>query len=129
DDVLLAHGSQAQFAIPCEMHALRSLWAGLPPVHLMKMDIQGAELEVLTAARDLLATGPVRHVVIGTHSRSIHRGVVRLLRRSGFSVALDDPAPAMQPDGLVVATYGAAPAAPRSWLGRLLRERSMSSRG
>jgi FkbM family methyltransferase len=126
---MLAQGAQGQIVLTVETQTLAELLTRLPPVHLMKMDIQGAELEVLTAARDLLATGPVRHVVIGTHSRSIHRGVVRLLRRSGFSVALDDPAPAMQPDGLVVATYGAAPAAPRSWLGRLLGERSMSSRG
>ncbi|MEM7525670.1 MAG: FkbM family methyltransferase [Pseudomonadota bacterium] len=83
---------------------LDSMLNDLPPIHLLKMDIQGDELRVLAAAAGALASRPIRHIVIGTHGREIHDGVAALLTQAGYRIALDDPAPPMQPDGLVVAT-------------------------
>jgi FkbM family methyltransferase len=96
-----------------EMRPLSAILETIPPVHLMKMDIEGAELDVLKAARSVLASGRIRHMLIGTHSRAIHRGVVRLLARTGYEVVLDDPSPPMQPDGLVVGSYLEEPDASR----------------
>ncbi|MEP7301525.1 MAG: FkbM family methyltransferase [Caldimonas sp.] len=85
---------------------LSALLAGLPTVHLMKMDIQGAELEVLAAARAELAAGRVRQALVGTHGKALHAGVRSLLQDCGFRILFDDPAPAMQPDGIVLARHG-----------------------
>jgi FkbM family methyltransferase len=79
-------------------------------VDLMKMDIQGAELEVLEAARESLAGGAVAHIILGTHGNDIHAAVRRLLENVGFEIVFDDPAPPMQPDGLIVASFRTVPA-------------------
>jgi FkbM family methyltransferase len=86
-----------------EMRSLGDVVEQAGPVHLLKMDIQGAELDVLTAAGDVLARHGVRHLVIGTHGDSIHRGVRKLLSEAGYAIEMDDPSPPMQPDGLIVA--------------------------
>ena len=115
---MLAGGGTSRAAVSVEMRSLTAVLQTLPPVHLMKMDIQGAELDVLKPASDLLSRGAVRHMVIGTHGRALHRGVVKLLARLGYEIVLDDPSPPMQPDGLVVATFAAGPKAVReSWIG------------
>lgn len=85
---------------------LAALLAELPVVHLMKIDIQGAELGVLKAARVALAAGRVRHALVGTHGRRLHDGVRDLLLECGFTILLDDPQPEMQPDGIVLARHG-----------------------
>jgi len=114
---MLAGSNSNRAAVTVEMRSLTAVLQTIPPVHLMKMDIQGAELDVLKPASDLLGRGAVRHMVIGTHSRSLHRGVVKLLARLGYEIVLDDPSPPMQPDGLVVATFAAGPKAVReSWI-------------
>jgi FkbM family methyltransferase len=99
----LATGSPHPDALTVETRSLRAVLEDLPSVHLMKMDIQGAELDVLTAAGDALVRCGVRHVVIGTHGPVLHAAVVQLLARLGYTIAVDDPCPPMQPDGLVVA--------------------------
>ena len=115
---MLAGSGPNRAAVSVEMRSLTAVLETIPPVHLMKMDIQGAELDVLKPASDLLGRGAIRHMVIGTHGRSLHRGVVKLLARLGFDIVLDDPSPPMQPDGLVVATYPAGPKPVReSWIG------------
>jgi FkbM family methyltransferase len=86
-----------------ETRSLRDVLDELPPVHVMKMDIQGSELEVLTAAGEALVRRGVRHVLIGTHGPAIHDAVVDLLAALGYTIELNDPRPPMQPDGLVVA--------------------------
>ena len=115
---VLAGNGAKRAAVTVEMRSLTAVLQALPPVHLMKMDIQGAELDVLKPASELLGRGAIRHMVIGTHGRSLHRGVVKLLASLGFEIVLDDPSPPMQPDGLVVATYSAGAKAVReSWIG------------
>lgn len=85
---------------------LAALLEELPPVHLMKMDIQGSEVGVLKAARGALAAGRVRYALVGTHGSQRHEGVRDLLRKCGFTILLDDPEPDMQPDGIVLGRHG-----------------------
>ena len=84
---------------------LATLLDNLPDVHLMKMDIQGAELVVLSATREALRAGRVRHALIGTHGAALHAGVRSVLEESGFTIVVDDPAPPMQPDGIVLGRH------------------------
>ena len=84
---------------------LKAILAEIGPVDLMKMDIQGAELEVLAAARGPLSAGAIAHAIVGTHGREIHESVRAILEQTKFSIEFDDPAPAMQPDGLIVASF------------------------
>jgi FkbM family methyltransferase len=115
---MLAGGGTNRASVSVEMRSLTAVLQTLPPVHLMKMDIQGAELDVLKPASELLGRGGVRHMIIGTHGRSLHRGVVKLLDKLGYEIVLDDPSPPMQPDGLVVASFPTGPKAVReSWIG------------
>lgn len=84
---------------------LSTFVAAYEPIHLAKMDIQGAEVDVLSASQEMLAAGHIRHLVLGTHGTKLHIAARTLLEQSGFEIACDDPAPAMQPDGLIVATH------------------------
>lgn len=62
---------------------LREVLAAYPRVDLIDMDIQGAELDVVTSAIDLL-TQRVRRVSIGTHSASIEEGLRQLFQSEGW---------------------------------------------
>lgn len=89
--------------IETRVRSLPRLLGDVGPVHLMKMDIQGAEASVLQVGAPTLCTN-VRHLVVGTHGASVHRAVSALLAKAGYAIRLDDPQPTMQPDGLLVAT-------------------------
>jgi FkbM family methyltransferase len=104
-DAALAPKGRGLPVLRVRTQPLAALLADCAPVHLMKMDIQGVEFEVLSAAQAALAAGQVRHVLIGTHSRTIHEQVRSLLRGCGFTILHDDPAPPMQPDGILLATH------------------------
>lgn len=105
-DVLPAHRRQQLPMLRVRVRPLSAVLDGLPVVHLMKMDIQGAELAVLDAARDALTAGRVRHALIGTHGRRLHDKVREVLVACGFRIVHDDPAPPMQPDGILLARHG-----------------------
>jgi FkbM family methyltransferase len=64
-------------------HALATLLAGFDRVDLVHCDIQGAELEVLSAGM-AAATAKVRRVVVGTHSFAIDRAMLALFARAGW---------------------------------------------
>jgi FkbM family methyltransferase len=63
--------------------SLADLLAAYPRVDLIDMDIQGAELELLTSAIDLV-TERVRRLHIGTHSPAIEEGLRRLFIAEGW---------------------------------------------
>jgi len=86
---------------------LRSLLQNIPPVDVLKMDIQGLELDVLDASRPTLKEHSIRNIIVGTHSKTIYASVKQLLEDEGYQILFSDPSPQFQPDGLIVA---AAPA-------------------
>ena len=75
-------------------------------VEIMKMDIQGEELNALRPAAAALAAGTIATLIVGTHSDDLHAGVLTLLKECGGEVILDEPRPEHQPDGLVIAKFG-----------------------
>jgi hypothetical protein len=69
----------------------------------MKMDIQGIELPVLMKAKKLLFSGKIRYALNGSHDDEIHYRVRQLLEQCGLNIIYDDPAPKLQPDGILLA--------------------------
>ena len=61
-----------------------------PHIDLLDLDIQGLELEVLTAAAQLVDRR-VRRVHVGTHSRDIEEGLRRLFRELDWRCVNDYP--------------------------------------
>ncbi|MGI9433232.1 MAG: FkbM family methyltransferase [Geminicoccaceae bacterium] len=74
------------------------------PIDIAKMDIQGAELDVLQQAAGILKDGQVAHWLIGTHSAYIHRSLLELLSEA-YEIVFEESAPKGQPDGLITAAY------------------------
>ncbi len=73
------------------------------PVDLLQMDVQGLEVEVLKSGATCMATGSVKSLLIGTHSRQLHQDCVAELVSKGYTIDLDEPNPKEQPDGIIVA--------------------------
>lgn len=69
--------------------ALGGILSQLPTVDLIHCDIQGAEAEVLAAARDAL-NERVKRIVIGTHSRSIEVSLLDLFSSAGWRLETDE---------------------------------------
>jgi hypothetical protein len=59
-------------------------------VDLIDLDVQGSELDVLSAAIDEV-TWKVKRLYIGTHSREIEEGLRRLLAARGWVAEFDYP--------------------------------------
>jgi FkbM family methyltransferase len=92
---------------PAPVVSLRSLFARCDRIYdIAHVDIQGAELDVLTDAADLLQTR-LRAIAIGTHSPAIDAGLTALFTRLGWRclVAFGFGA-GYEVDGRKVATAG-----------------------
>ena len=77
---------------------------GIPHVHLLHSDIQGAELDMLRGADRLLREKRVSYIFISTHSEEIHQECKSRLEERGYLlVASHDLADSYSIDGLVVA--------------------------
>lgn len=73
-------------ALPANASAeLIQQWLGDDYIHLLDMDIQGAELDLLLDMEDLLDER-VHRVIVGTHRYEIHDGVMHLLQRLGWRI-------------------------------------------
>ncbi|MBE1284789.1 MAG: FkbM family methyltransferase [Rhodobacteraceae bacterium] len=79
------------------------------PVSLMKIDIQGHEVDVLKAAEAELAKGLVQWIILGTHGPEIHDSCLDILSRS-FEIVHDEKEPDEQPDGIIVARFSGSDA-------------------
>jgi FkbM family methyltransferase len=93
-------GSQAKNV---QTKKLSMLLRELPPVHLMKMDIQGLELDIFEKDQ-ILTQRLITNVIVGTHSEYIHSRLLTVLRDANYRVVFEDAKPTMQPDGIIVAT-------------------------
>ncbi len=77
---------------PCAMTTLDAFWAsvGKPLVQLVKIDVEGFELDVLLGARELLATGPSLLLELtptgGSAAVERSRELLRLVASAGYEV-------------------------------------------
>jgi FkbM family methyltransferase len=76
----------------------------LGAVSALKVDVQGAELDVLNGAASALQTQLIKSVIIGTHSGLIHDECLRILASNRYRIECEIPKPNLQPDGILVAT-------------------------
>jgi hypothetical protein len=70
--------------------SLTTLAAGLGPIDLLHVDIQGFEVAVLRAATGVLRD-QVRRLLIGTHGRDIEAQLIELLVPLGFQLTHEHP--------------------------------------
>lgn len=75
-------------------------------VHLVQMDVQGFELDVLRGAAAALRDGRIETFLIGTHGAAIHRDCAAELERNGYSIEFSEADTRDQPDGILVASKG-----------------------
>lgn len=83
--------------IVVRMATMSEAVADLRRVDVLKMDVQGAELELLGDMPSF-----VKHLLVGTHSRTLHEQAKAVMTAKGYDILFDDVAPPMQPDGLIV---------------------------
>jgi hypothetical protein len=77
---------------------------GIAHLDILHSDIQGAEVDMLHGARDMLGTNNIDYVFISTHSDETHYGCLGLLRSYGYDVlASADLGETYSYDGLIVA--------------------------
>lgn len=75
-------------------------------ISLLQMDIQGLEENVLTASNEVLNSGKIQQMLIGTHSIKIHNNICNLLERANYRIVISIPDPQSQPDGIIHARRG-----------------------
>lgn len=73
------------------------------PISICKMDVQTAELPILLHALPRLDRTLVKHWIVGTHGRGIHKRLLELFGESEWKVIHENPKPSYQPDGIIVA--------------------------
>ena len=71
-------------------------------VDLLQMDIQGHELAVLQANKDLLKSHGIKRLIIGTYSEKIHFECARILSEAGYTLSTDCHETKSQPDGILI---------------------------
>nr|WP_246252818.1 FkbM family methyltransferase [Mesorhizobium camelthorni] len=71
-------------------------------IDFMKMDIQGAELDVFRSVDVQEMSNNVSNIIIGTHGKVLHDEILKLLS-TGYRIAFEDHCPEHQPDGIIVA--------------------------
>lgn len=73
-------------------------------IDLLKIDVQGAETNVLQGGKVCLERGLIKCLIIGTHSKSIHEECLRLLGNFNYTIVFEDIETKLQPDGIIIAT-------------------------
>jgi FkbM family methyltransferase len=72
------------------------------PVDLVKLDVQGLELEVLKGACNAVQRALVKTWIIGTHSQPLHAACRDFLVQRGYGILFAEERPKHQPDGILV---------------------------
>ncbi|MEI2418821.1 FkbM family methyltransferase, partial [Arthrospira platensis SPKY2] len=73
-------------------------------ITLVKVDVQGGEIEVLQGADQASSSGKIKNWIIGTHGKDIHRRCLNLLKSYGYTIIYEAQNVLNQPDGIVVAS-------------------------
>ncbi len=73
------------------------------PVHLVQMDVQGFEADVLRGAAGALRAGHIGTFLIGTHGAAVHAECAALLAAAGYAIERSEPEARDQPDGILLA--------------------------
>ena len=89
--------------VPVAVTTIDAAAARHSEVDLIKVDVQGFEIDVLKGAAGAMAARKVRRWLIGTHGDQIHRDCVAILRGHGYRIEYDSPVVAGQPDGMIIA--------------------------
>lgn len=76
------------------------------PIDLVKIDIQGGEVDALLGAEQTLRNRRVHNWIVETHGPQIHRPCAQIFERFSHRMLLDAPKVEHQPDGMVVAATG-----------------------
>lgn len=96
-----------QQRVEAQLVQSRTLWDVSQEIdgalHLVQLDVQGWEIDVLKGAERLLESEIIRGLLIGTHGRKIHRKCKIFLEQYNYEVLYDRPCPADQPDGILAA--------------------------
>ncbi len=71
-------------------------------IDLLQMDIQGHELLVLKAGKDILKDRNIKRLIIGTHSEEIHSECANILSGAGYNLTFDCYETKLQPDGILI---------------------------
>ena len=111
----LCESDGSEHPVPTEgLASLMGRW-GLDRIDLLLVDIQGAEVPLFDGARDLLASGAVRFLVVSTHHHRIsgdpltHQRCVMLLQELGGHVICEHTvAESFTGDGLLVVSFDPA---------------------
>lgn len=73
-------------------------------VLMVKLDIEGEELNAMAGARALLRGCRVKHWVIGIHRKTFVEPIVSLLKENGYRITAGETQVPGQPNGLVMAS-------------------------
>ncbi|MCB0644556.1 MAG: FkbM family methyltransferase, partial [Phaeodactylibacter sp.] len=73
-------------------------------VDFVKMDIQGAEYQVLEGAGQAAQKGKIKSWLIGTHSETLHAKCLSWLKKHHYRILVDQFETQDQPDGILAGT-------------------------
>ncbi|MGC1275765.1 MAG: FkbM family methyltransferase [Planctomycetaceae bacterium] len=73
------------------------------PAELVKVDVQGFEIDVLRGAVGAMTSKLIGRWLIGTHGEVVHRECAEILREHGYRIEVDSPFVPGQPDGVIIA--------------------------
>ncbi|MCA9298006.1 MAG: FkbM family methyltransferase [Phycisphaerales bacterium] len=76
------------------------------PIDLVKIDIQGGEVDALRGATTAMRERRLRNWVVGTHAPRIHRMCLDLFQAQAHRIIFEAVRVKGQPDGIIVAATG-----------------------
>lgn len=95
------------FVVSAETITVDSLMRtqGIGHLGILHADIQGHEIQMLKGASETLRERRVDWIFISTHGENIHQRCCRILKKSGYFVAVEHtPSESFSVDGLIVAS-------------------------
>lgn len=83
---IASHLGGAGWKVPVR-HVDGLIAAGVAPApHFLKIDVEGAEVDLLRGAQTLLGSGAPLTIVLSTHTEALHDTCCAILRDAGFTI-------------------------------------------